>query len=357
MQAQDTKLDFTGQDIYIGIDVHKKDWKVTIMTERLTHKTFCQPPMVNTLVRYVQKNFPGATYHSVYEAGYFGYGIDSELKQEGVDNIVVHPADIPTTDKEKRQKEDRRDSRKLAKTLRSGELDGIYVPSSANLQDRFLLRIRKTIVRDLSRNKSRVKGYLSFFNIRYPDEFSNPNTHWSNRFIQWLKGISLSESWDSGFSTILNQIDILRQELLMINRRIIHLSKADRYLEDVELLISIPGIGRLTAMLILTEIEDINRFRSNDQFHSYLGLIPQTSSSSDRERVGDITSRQNKHLRSALVESSWICVRKDPALLHKYNKLTKRMKGSKAIIRIAKSLANRIMFVLRNKTRYELNIK
>lgn len=356
MRHKSNTLDFNGQNIYVGIDVHKKEWKVSIMTENHLHKTFSQPPETQVLANYLERNFPGASYYTVYEAGCFGYWIHRELQAKGINNIVVNPSDIPTTDKEKRQKEDRRDSKKLSKTLRSADLEPIYVPSDKNLEDRFLLRIRRTLVKDLTRNKNRIKGHLTFYNIQLPEEFFNSRTHWSKRFMSWLETISISQSWDAGFKAILSQTNFLRQSILDINRKIIQLSKTERYKRQVDLLIGIPGIGRYTAMLLLTEIENIHRFATDDKFHSYLGLIPQTSSSSDTERVGDITNRHNKQLRSTLVECAWIAVRSDPALIYKYNKLIKRMKPSKAIIRIAKSLANRIRHTLKHNTEYQFNV-
>jgi hypothetical protein len=62
MQTQVTRLDFTGQNIYTGIDVHKKDWRVSIYSEDLYHKTFNQPPKPDVLYRYLTKHFPNATY-------------------------------------------------------------------------------------------------------------------------------------------------------------------------------------------------------------------------------------------------------------------------------------------------------
>ena len=120
MKTQINKLDFTGQNIYVGFDLHLKSWSVTIMMEKITHKTFSQPPKPELLYQYLKKNFPGGNYHSAYEAGFCGYWIHNKLKSLGVNSMVVNPADIPTTNKEKVQKEDARDSRKIAKSLRRG---------------------------------------------------------------------------------------------------------------------------------------------------------------------------------------------------------------------------------------------
>lgn len=101
MQTHGKTVDFSGQNIYAGFDVHLKSWNVTIMTDEITHKTFSQPPEPEVLHQYLRMNFPGATYHTAYEAGFCGYWIHHCLVKLGIHSIVVNPADIPTTNKEK----------------------------------------------------------------------------------------------------------------------------------------------------------------------------------------------------------------------------------------------------------------
>lgn len=353
METQSNKIDFSNQNIYIGFDVHLKSWKVTVMTEKTTYKTFSQDPRPDLLHQYLKNNFPGGTYHSAYEAGFSGYWIHNKLLSLGIESIVVNPADIPTTNKEKVNKEDKRDSRKIARSLRSGELTPIHVPSLKTLEDRSLLRTRSILVKDLTRYKNRVKSFLYFHGIFIPDSFGNSNCHWSNRFVKWLESIKLTEeSGQIALATLIAEIKHLRKSILDITMQIHALSKTIAYEEDVKLLRSIPGIGILTAMTILTELETVIRFGNLDKLCSYIGLVPSTNSSGEKERTGDITPRGHNALRSALVESAWITVRHDRVLLKCYNEYCKRMEPNKAIIRIAKRLLSRIRFVLINKKPY-----
>ena len=105
-------------------------------------------------------------------------------------------------------------------------------------------------------------------------------------------------------------------------------------------------------MTLLTEVGDIRRFGNRDQFNAFLGLIPNTYSSGEMERVGSITQRANRRLRAKLTECAWVAVRHDPALTLSFDKLAKRMKKNKAIIRIARKLSNRIRHVLINECEY-----
>jgi len=58
MHPQRNRLDFTGQNVYVGFDVHKKNWRISILTDNLFHKTFSQDPKPEILHQYLQKNFP-----------------------------------------------------------------------------------------------------------------------------------------------------------------------------------------------------------------------------------------------------------------------------------------------------------
>jgi transposase len=353
MQTQSNKIDFTGQHIYAGIDVHLKSWKVTIMTEKLPFKTFSQDPRPGLLHQYLTRNFPNGTYHSAYEAGFCGYWIHNQLSALGIDSIVVNPADIPTTDKEKVQKADERDSRKIAKSLRNGDLKGIHVLSSKTLEDRCLIRTRATIVRDLTRNKNRIKSFLQFHGIEMPENFKILTHHWSKRFMSWLKSLEMTEpSAKKSIDLFIGEAEHLRAMILGATKAIRELTESEPYTDQVRLLRGIPGIGPLTAMIILTELETMHRFGSFDKLCSFIGLIPSTHSSGEKENIGEMTHRGNNFLRSALVESAWIAARMDPALNKSYHDYCKRMEPNKAIIRIARKLLNRIRFVLKNNQPY-----
>ena len=346
------QLDFSGQDVFVGLDTHLKNWRVSIVVGKDPYKTFSQDPRPGTLNNYLRKNFPDANYYSAYEASFSGFNIHRELIKLGVKNIVVNPADIPTTDKERKQKEDSRDSRKIAKQLSQKDLTAIYIPEVEIEGDRNLIRYRKTLTKEIARTKHRVKSQLYYFGIEIPARFSGKK-HWSKRFTSWLQEVDLStESAKIALTGHLEMAEMLRKKQYSTNKEIRKLSEKKIYKEDYDLLVSVPGIACLTAMILLTELGDISRFKNLDNLCSFIGLVPMTHSTGENENTGDITVRRNKILRTAIVESSWIAIRNDPALMLAYQKLIKRMEPQKAIIRIAKKLVNRILHVLKNKEAY-----
>jgi transposase len=234
-----------------------------------------------------------------------------------------------------------------------GNLTAVYVPSQKALEDRLLVRTRFTFVKELNRFKNRIKAILNFYGIPFPEEFSKAQSHWSNRFIGWLESINFKEdSATEALKTVIGQCKYLRQCLLDITRKIRNLSKTDAYAKNIKLLRSIKGIGLIISMVVLTELGDIDRFKNLDRLSSYIGLVPSTNSSGEKNRTGDITPRGHGQLRSLLVEASWVAIRDDPALMLSYVNYAKRMEPNKAIIRIAKKLLNRIRYVLKNKNDY-----
>jgi transposase len=353
MQTKVTTIDFKGQNVYAGIDVHLKSWKVTIIVENAVYKTFSQDPSAEILANYLKRNFPGANYHSAYEAGFCGFSAHRELERQGVLNKVVNPADIPTNDKEKRQKEDKRDSRKIAKSLKNGDLEGIYVPSKCIEELRGLVRYRKTIVKEISRNKNRIKSYLYFNGIEIPAALDTASQHWSGKFTQWLTKIEMTTPYgNTVLEETLDTTKHLRDKLLKVNRILKSISKSSEYSSKLKLIRSVPGVGLVMSITLLSELENIMRFKNLDKLCSYIGLVPSTNSSGDNEKIGSITPRSNKPLRSNIVECAWIASRTDPSLIYCYNELCKRMKPSEAIIRIAKKLMNRIRYVIKNEVEY-----
>jgi transposase len=358
MRVQVNKLDFTGQNIYVGIDVHLKSWSVAVLSEGAVLKKFTQSPSPEALYKFLVVNYPGASYHSVYEAGFSGFWTHYALLQLGVNNIVVNPSDVPTMLKEKLRKSDAVDCNKLARSLRSGELKGIYIPSQENFELRSLTRLRKTITLDIAREKNRIKGLLYLNGITYPENFSHSYTHWSRRFIAWLQTLNTDcEHFRKTLDFHINTLLYHRKSLLEYTRDMRKITRSENFARQMDLITSVPGIGVTIGMTILTEIQDVSRFKNSDSLASYIGLTPMCYSSGEKENSGDITIRKHSSLRCYLVEAAWKAVRFDPAMTLAYqNYRVRGLHPNKAIIKIARKLSNRIFYVLKHQKKYVSNI-
>ena len=239
MRTKVNEKTFDGQSFYVGIDVHKKSWKVTVLSDHYEHKTMSQNPESKLLAGYLHRNFPGGSYHAVYEAGFSGFGICRELIDLGINCIVIHPADVPTSQKERLLKTDKADSRKLAKSLRSDEFRAINIPDPKMEADRALIRQRFRVMKDLSRTKNRIKSLLFQFGIHIPDHFTTAQSrYWSKSYLNWLRNVPIGE--DSLRQVVNNYIEIgqtQREQLLELNRQVRNLSQTLEYKDNYHLLL------------------------------------------------------------------------------------------------------------------------
>ena len=350
------KVDFNGETIYAGLDVHLKSWQVSIYYQQKFIKNFSQPPTPEALHKYLTENYPSATYRCAYESGFCGFWIQRELAKKNIDCIVVNAADVPQTDKGAKNKSDKFDAKRIGESLQAGMLTGIYIPSLTLESDRQLVRCNSRFAGDLTRAKNRTKSMLYMLGIVIPPQFDNSG--WSNLFIKWLKDKIV---FDEGSSRLaldhqLAIVENIRKEKLLVLKGIRKLLAEDRYAELAKFLRSIPGIGPITAAVLITEIGDMGRFENFEQLNSYIGLCPTHHGSGDKNYDGSMTSRQNKLIRYLLIEASWVAIRNDPALMKVYNELKLKMGGKRAIVKIARKLLSRIRYIWINKKEYEKGI-
>jgi len=350
---QRNKNSFKGQKIFIGIDVHKKNWDVAIAPEVGNVKRHTQKASAKELFDFLKKHYPDGDYLAVYESGFSGFSTYYALKDVGIECKVIHAADVPTTQYEEVMKTDRVDSIKLVRSLKAGLLKGIYIREKENIDDRSVVRIRKTIQKQLSGYKARVKHMLHCNGVSFPERFEKPGSHWSKAFLKWLKeDVTLLSSTRNSLDLLIRQVETIRLTLLEATKMMRSLSQTERYKHKCDLLMTVPGIGFIVSMCILTEIYDVKRFHNEKEFAAYLGLIPTSHSSGDKVVHGEMTFRGNKQLGPMIIETAWISICKDAGLGSLYLRYKERMKPQEAIVRIARKLSNIIFAVLKNETQY-----
>ena len=353
MREQRNKISFRGQKIYVGIDVHLKSWSVTVLSETSVLKKFSQHPSPEALYGFLTRSYPGAEYHSVYEAGFCGFWIHERLTALGIDNIVVNPADVPTKSSEKLRKTDTVDSGKLARSLRANEPERHLYAGQRIVGDAFLDKIEELDNQRHDPSEESAQVSTSVFRHRDSAGVSHPFSNWSKRFFAWLKEIeTLTPSGRQALDIHIRHLEELRRQKLEMTRALRTLAKTDRFREPLRLIMSVPGFGQATGMAFLSEICDITRFRNAEQLAAYIGMIPMCHSSGEKDGTGDITIRKHAVMRCNLIEAAWVAVRQDPAMNLFYTEQCKRMPKSKAIVKVARKLVNRLFFVLKHQTEY-----
>ena len=338
--------------IFIGLDIHKKSWSVSIQTDLFFHRTFSMPSVSEDLYQYVERTFPNHEVDLVYEAGCCGFSTARYFLSLGWNVLVVNPSDVKTGDKERYQKTDALDARNLSNQLKAGVLRSVYIPTEAHEQFTSLARHRTQVTKKLRQSKSHIKSMLLFHGITIPAAFDNSN--WNKDFINWLETIPFSSTCgELALQGKIRMYQFIRSEYLEIaNQMRAHCRKT--YKKDYDLLRSIPGIGGYLASVILAECGDLRRFNTEGQFSSYIGLVPGIYNSGGSEKCLGITPRSRSQLRSYLVEAAWIAIRKDAEMQQYYRKHQGKNVKS-VIIKIAHKLARRILSVVKTETPYQIN--
>lgn len=339
MTYKNKLLDFTNQTIYVSIDVHLKHWTIVPRLNGMELKRASIDPSPKVLYKYLNEHYPGANFVTVYEAGFNGYWIHRELEKLGIKNIVVSPLDVPTTNKDKHRKTDSTDASRLAKLLEIGALTALYVPTEEQEALRTLCRFRAQLVKEQTRVKNRIKSLLNQNGIDYIKE-NMCKKKWTKKFIEHLKGIKFKHQ-EIRF-VLDEQLEILSmydRKIKNVEKKLKEIVRRNSQLKEIiDELDALPGVGFVAAITFYSEIMDIVRFVNFDKLASYIGLVPSTRSSGEREDRGRVSKRQKTYLRSVLIQAAWRAIKVSPVLISMYNRLISRMKKQQAIIRVAKKL-------------------
>jgi transposase len=337
------------EELFIGIDLHKQRWHVTIRTFDVEIFSASIPGTWEALQR-VLARYHGHPRQAVYEAGYFGFRLHDRLVEHGIPCMVTPPSLVPK-EYGNRVKTDRRDSRKLAHLLAKGLLKRVWVPSEEELYHRQVIRRRRQLVRDRVRTQSRIKAELRFYGIHLEE----PRGGWTQMYLGSLRTINFGNRWmQESFNRLLEQYEFLTAQIDKQTKLLRELSETEMYRDRMEILQSIPGIGVISAMELLLELQDVSRFRRAEQLAAYVGLTPSQYSSADKVRMGRITGIGKNTLRSLLVEASWTLIRKDQAMREKYDRIKIHSGGKRAIVAIARTLLLRMRRMLLDGRAYAL---
>lgn len=353
--AKETETRNIATKIFVGLDVHQKQWNVTALCEgRVIFKGKTMSPDTKALLEYLKKKIDFEEIIIAYEAGFCGFWIQREFTKLGAKAIVVNPADIPTTDKDSKQKTDRRDSYKIAEALRGGMLKPIYIPTVKEEEEQSLLRRRIDLVQKQTRIKSQIKSFIKKHGIQLPGNNSSEN--WSKNHIDQITQYAKNNrGLGYQLESMLSELSYFQKEKKSVEIAIAELANSEEHKSDYQNLMTVPGIAKIVAASIIFELYNIDRFISFPQFASYMGLIPTEFSSGEKQRHGRMTKRGKTKLKSLLIESTWVAISKDEDFKKYYYSLISRMKPQKAIICCARKLLSRIYHILKEHEEYKLN--
>ena len=289
---------------YVGLDTHKETIAVAV-ADALGGKPRYYGQIANTaeeIRKLVKRLCPdGEVLSFCYEAGPCGYEIYRQISRLGHHCSVVAPSLIPSKPGV-RIKTDRRDSEKLCRLDRAGELTPVWVPDQEQEAMRDLTRARE----DMKGLERITKQRLNAFVLRYGRIYESGKCRWTQAHFRWLEGLK----FDIAVQQIVFQeyVDAVKQAEARVGGLETEMEKALqswRLAPVVEALMALRGVKLITAMTIMAELGDITRFDSPRQLMSFLGLVPSEASSGPTRRQGGITKTGNGHVRRVLIESGW----------------------------------------------------
>ena len=291
---------------YVGLDVHKETIAVSVARPgrgaaedwgEIGHTA----KAIGKLVDRLGVAFGGEVLLFCYEAGPCGYGLHRRLLALGHECQVVAPSLIPTKPGE-RIKTDRRDARRLATSLRSGELTAIWIPDDEQEAMRDLTRARE----DFKHEQRRARQQLNAFVLRHDHHWPARRSRWTQVHYQWLESLTFAHEWQGQVrDEYLEAVRAASQRVADLDARLERALGQWSLAPVVHALVALRGIDRLSAMVLLAELGDLRRFASPRQLMGYLGLVPSEHSSGPRRRQGAITGTGNRRGRRILVESAW----------------------------------------------------
>jgi len=287
---------------FVGLDVHK-DTIVMAVAEAGVQPAEVyatganDPPAVLSRLR---KLGPLWSLLVCYEAGPTGYELYRFLNAAGVLCHVVAPSLVPTQNGN-RVKTDRRDARRLAHFLRSGDLTAVWVPDEDTEALRDLSRSRD----DAKRAERTARHQLSKFLLRKGCRFEG-KSHWTLTHWRWIKQQTFSQ--EAAGRVLTDYIRATEQA----TERVRHLTADIATLVTdwalaplVKNLQAFRGVQLVTAAGLAAEVGDFHRFATAGQFMSFMGLVPSEQSSGSKRRQGGITKSGNQHARRLLIEAGW----------------------------------------------------
>ena len=348
----DTKTLVKNADkLFIGMDLHKntstfvvkdKEGKLVNSAKVLTDK--------NDVTRYInsiKRNGEGKELSLAVEPVSQWYYYADLIENLGVDVHLAHPMDVKAI-AHARIKTDKIDAGVLADLLRSNLLPEAYFAPAEVRGWKEQCRFRASVMNLRTQTKNKIHAILFKHSLKH--NFSNLFGKGGRR---WLASLELKEPFKTNLDKYLNLVDYLTDEINYAEERI---TNTVINCQQAKLLISIPGISYCSALTIMAEIGNIERFISVKHLQSYAGLIPSTYNSGDKQIHGRITKRGSKWLRWIMIESAYhqMNCKRIPGFGAYYNGIKIR-KGSKtAAVATARKLLAVVWRLLKDNRPYEV---
>ena len=310
---------------YVGLDVHWRQSAICVLDTR-GRKLSTQTIKGNWSKVLEELGRIKKPFSVCFEAS-TGYGYLFERLAPIARRVVVaHPGQLRLIFRSKR-KNDRVDAEKLAKLLFLDEVPPVHVPSVEVRSWRSMIEHRRKLVAEQTRTKNGIRSLLRSQGVEAPRGL------WTRRGLTWLASVQLATDLYE------LQRDILQERLQSVASMIQRVERVLNRMAEahagVQLLRTIPGVGRRTGEAVVAYIDKPGRFQHNKAIGCYFGLIPKQDASGRSNRLGHITREGPSVVRCLLVEAAWQGIRRCPRIREVYERILRGDKERKKIALVA----------------------
>jgi transposase len=328
--------------LYTGLDLHRSFSYITTMNDKGEIVGQKKLPSNGEIAEFL-KEFDDAMEVAI-EASPSWYWLYDNLEGEGFDVKLSHPLKTKAIAYAK-VKTDKVDSVTLAHLLRSDLLPLSYVPEKSVRLNRELLRYRASLVKIQTGVKNKIHTILAKNNVShdYTDLFGKEG-------MVFLRSLTLPDNYKIALEGYLTVLDAVREEIRLASSKVKQLAEED---QGAVLLMTIPGVGYYSALMIKSEMGDVKRFPSAKQLCSYAGLVPSTYASGNTCYHGHITKQGSRWLRWILIEAAIHAVKRAGPLRRFYFKIERKKGGKVAKVATARKLLEWIYHMMRDNKSFK----
>jgi transposase len=340
-------LEITGKDtVFVGMDVHKKDVHVAVRVNGQEAFTAVVSANPRAVLAFLEPYRPGIR-KVVYEAGPTGYSLVWALRSAEIPAAVVVPGKIPRPATEE-AKSDRLDCRKLAEYAEKDMLREVTVPTPEETAARQLQRLRDDFVKSRREAKQKIKAFLLMHGLPEPEGLA----HWSETAFEVLRSMPMQPILRFCFDRMLEHLLHVEDEVEQVSRQLQLIAKTG-HAEEMKRLQTHPGVGKTTAIQVITEIYQPGRFENRCQIAAYTGLAPKVRQSGSSRTSGPLLKGGRNTLRASLVEAAWTWIRMDKGAYKVYCRLVRNTgSAKKAIVAMARRMLINLWLMLVRKQNY-----
>ena len=332
---------------FIGVD-HHKQWSV--MSVRDEDGREVKFGRVENRRESVRRFLEGCEpFKAVIEAGYSSYVMADLLRELGGEVKMANPGELKAI-AHARIKTDKRDSRTLARLLRSGDIPEVTQRTAENRRAQRVMRLRAYRVEKRTELKNKIRALLAQQREEIRLEVERREERlFSGKGLEFVGRLVLPEPDQMILEDLLESYREGQEHLRKTDAIV---AKLYEELEEAQRIDTVPGFATTLSVLVAVEIGDIDRFESASHLHSYAGVVPTTHASGGRIYHGPITKAGNVWLRWAALEAVVPAVRASLEIRALYSRLARRKGPNVAKVAVARRLLTIIYRMLKEKRDY-----